>query len=145
MKDKIFVDTNIFIYSAVNDNLHLDKRKKAVELIQREDTEILISTQVINEFYVILIKNGISDAEIQKRIYEIVENAVLVNVIFNTIQSAWKIRKRYGFSYWDSLIVASALESSCSSLYTEDLQDGQIIEKKLKIINPFTKDIPHNP
>lgn len=139
MKDKIFVDTNIFIYSAVEDHFHLDKRKKAVELIQREDVEILISTQVINEFYAILIKNGISDAKIQERIYEIVENSVLVNVIFKTIQSAWKIRKQYGFSYWDSLIVASALEGNCSSLYTEDLQNGQIIEKKLKIINPFTK------
>lgn len=139
MKDKVFVDTNIFIYSAVEDRTHLDKRKKAVELIQREDIEILISTQVINEFYVILIRNGISDAKIQERIYEIVENAVLVNVIFQTIQSAWKIRKQYGFSYWDSLIVASALEGNCSSLYTEDLQDGQLIEKKLKIINPFSK------
>jgi predicted nucleic acid-binding protein len=138
MKDKIFVDTNIFIYSAVEDNFHLDKRNKAVELIQREEFEIVISTQVINEFYAILIKNKISDAEIQERIYELIENAVLVNVIFKTMQSAWKIRERYGFSYWDSLIVASALECNCSILYTEDLQDGQLIEKKLKIINPFT-------
>lgn len=139
MKDKIFVDTNIFIYSAVEDNIHLNKRKKAVELIQREEFEIVISTQVINEFYAILIKNKISDAEIQERIYELIENAVLVNVIFRTMQSAWKIRERYGFSYWDSLIVASALECNCSILYTEDLQDGQLIEKKLKIINPFAK------
>jgi predicted nucleic acid-binding protein len=137
MKDKIFVDTNIFLYSAVEDNVHFDKRNKAVELIQREEFEIVISTQVINEFYAILIKNRISDAEIQERIYELIENAVLVNVIFKTMQSAWKIRERYGFSYWDSLIVASALECNCSILYTEDLQDGQLIEKKLKIINPF--------
>lgn len=141
MKDNIFVDTNVFIYSALEDSFYFDKRNKAVELIQSGKFDIVISTQVLNEFYVILIKNGISDAEIQERIYDIIENTVLVNVVFKTIQSAWKIKERYRFSYWDSLIVASALEYNCSMLYTEDLQDGQIIENKLKIINPFKIEI----
>ncbi len=137
MKDRIFIDTNIFVYSAVEDTINLDKRNKAIELIQGEEYEIIVSTQVINEFYTILIRNGISDADIQERIFEIVENAVLTNVTFKTIQYAWGIREQYKYSYWDSLIVASALENNCSILYTEDFQDGQIIEKKLKIINPF--------
>jgi len=137
MKDRIFIDTNIFVYSAVEDTINLDKRNKAIELIQREEYEIIVSTQVINEFYAILIRNGISDTDIQERIFEIVENAVLTNVTFKTIQYAWGIREQYKYSYWDSLIVASALENNCSILYTEDFQNGQIIEKKLKIINPF--------
>ena len=137
MKDRIFIDTNIFVYSAVEDTINLDKRNKAIELIQGEEYEIIVSTQVINEFYTILIRNGISDADIQERIFEIVENAVLTNVTFKTIQYAWGIREQYKYSYWDSLIVASALENNCSILYTEDFQGGQIIEKKLKIINPF--------
>lgn len=137
MKDRIFIDTNIFVYSAIEDTINLDKRNKAIELIQGEEYEIIVSTQVINEFYTILIRNGISDADIQERIFEIVENAVLTNVTFKTIQYAWGIREQYKYSYWDSLIVASALENNCSILYTEDFQDGQIIEKKLKIINPF--------
>jgi predicted nucleic acid-binding protein len=137
MKDRIFIDTNIFVYSAIEDTINLDKRNKAIELIQGEEYEIILSTQVINEFYTILIRNGISDADIQERIFEIVENAVLTNVTFKTIQYAWGIREQYKYSYWDSLIVASALENNCSILYTEDFQDGQIIGKKLKIINPF--------
>ncbi len=137
MKDRIFIDTNIFVYSAIEDTINLDKRNKAIELIQGEEYEIIVSTQVINEFYTILIRNGISDADIQERIFEIVENAVLTNVTFKTIQYAWGIREQYKYSYWDSLIVASALENNCSILYTEDFQDGQIIGKKLKIINPF--------
>jgi len=137
MKDRIFIDTNIFVYSAVEDTINLNKRNKAIELIQGEEYEIIVSTQVINEFYTILIRNGISDADIQERIFEIVENAVLTNVTFKTIQYAWGIREQYKYSYWDSLIVASALENNCLILYTEDFQDGQIIEKKLKIINPF--------
>ena len=50
-----------------------------------------------------------------------------------------EISIRYNFYYWDSLIVASALENNCSILYTEDMQDGQVIEESLKIVNPFSK------
>jgi predicted nucleic acid-binding protein len=45
---------------------------------------------------------------------------------------------KYGFSNWDSLILAAALEHSCTCLYSEDLHHGQIIEGCLTIINPFT-------
>jgi predicted nucleic acid-binding protein len=44
---------------------------------------------------------------------------------------------KYRFSYWDSLILAAALESTCSFVYSEDLQDGQRIENRLTVINPF--------
>jgi predicted nucleic acid-binding protein len=63
MKDRIFIDTNIFVYSAVADSHHANRRQKAIELIQSEDHEIVISTQVLNEFSVILIKNGIGDMQ----------------------------------------------------------------------------------
>ena len=45
--------------------------------------------------------------------------------------------KRYGFSYWDSMIVSAALKSECTILCSEDLQHGQVVEKKLKVMNPF--------
>ena len=64
----------------------------------------------------------------------------ICNVSFHeieTIKYSWKIRRKYSYSYWDSLIIASALENNCKALYTEDIQDGQIIEDKLTIINPF--------
>ena len=47
---------------------------------------------------------------------------------------------QYKFSYWDSLIIASALENECDTLYTEDMQDGLIIEGKLTIVNPFKQE-----
>jgi predicted nucleic acid-binding protein len=49
-----------------------------------------------------------------------------------------RISDRYGFSYWDSLIVAAALDAGCAVLYTEDLQNGQTIDSALRIINPFS-------
>jgi predicted nucleic acid-binding protein len=54
-----------------------------------------------------------------------------------TVASAFDMMTRYQFSYWDSLIIAAALENQCPWLYTEDLQDGQQIEKTLTVYNPF--------
>jgi predicted nucleic acid-binding protein len=53
------------------------------------------------------------------------------------IKNACKITDKYGFTYFDSLIVSCALELNCSILHSEDLQHNQIIEGKLKIVNPF--------
>jgi predicted nucleic acid-binding protein len=58
-------------------------------------------------------------------------------VDISTIKLCWKVRRKYSYSYWDSLIIATALENNCSILYTEDMQDGQLIEDKLRIGNPF--------
>jgi predicted nucleic acid-binding protein len=55
----------------------------------------------------------------------------------STISSAFPLSLKYGFSYWDSLIVAAALTSGCSTLLSEDMQDGLLIEGKLRIKNPF--------
>ena len=58
-------------------------------------------------------------------------------ITIDSIKSAWKLKKQYNLSYWDSLIVASAMENNCDILYSEDMQDRQTLEDKLKIINPF--------
>lgn len=55
-----------------------------------------------------------------------------------TMQRALNIVGRYGFSWFDSLIVATALDAGCDTLYTEDLQHGQVIEGKLTVTNPFS-------
>jgi predicted nucleic acid-binding protein len=54
-----------------------------------------------------------------------------------TIHTALDIRERYSFPWYDSLIVATALEAGCDTLYSEDMQNGQEIEGRLRIINPF--------
>jgi predicted nucleic acid-binding protein len=57
----------------------------------------------------------------------------------SSVDKALSVANQYKYSYWDSLIIASALENKCKILYTEDMQDGQIIEGKLKIENPFKR------
>ena len=58
-----------------------------------------------------------------------------------TIELSLDLMVNYQFFYWDSLIIAAAIESGCSLLYSEDLQDGQIIFQRLTIRNPFSSPI----
>lgn len=63
--------------------------------------------------------------------------AYLKTVSMEHFRHAWKIAARYGFSYYASVIVATALDARCEKLYSEDMQHGQIIEGRLSIVNPF--------
>ena len=68
----------------------------------------------------------------------------LIVYLFDTIETSKKaieIKHRYQYSYWDSLIIASALESNCSILYSEDMHHGQVIEGRLTIQNPLKNDV----
>ena len=61
----------------------------------------------------------------------------LADVGISEIRSAWALAERYGFGHYDSLIIAAALKTGSSTLYTEDMQHEQVIEGRLTLINPF--------
>lgn len=137
----VFIDTNILIYSF--DRLDEVKHQVAVDLLTElvEKNEIIVSTQVINEFIVVMTSKVTYPLSLEKVELHINKFSQVFNIRpiqMTDCTKALSILKRYGFNYWDSLIVAAALKSGCSILYTEDMQDGQIIEKKLKITNPFS-------
>jgi len=138
MKDRIFIDTNVLVYIHLFDEESQDKRKALQNLLHRRiDAELIINVQVINEFYNVLLRKNIEDNVIQEKIHSQLETCSASELSLKTVFSAWKLREKYKYSYWDSLILASALENSCSILYSEDMQHGQVIEDNLKIINPF--------
>ena len=56
------------------------------------------------------------------------------------IRAAWALAERYGYSHFDSLIIATALATHCATLYSEDLQHRQVIDGRLTIIDPFKED-----
>ncbi len=135
MRDKIFIDSNIILYSY--SKTELDKNKIANALIFSFD-EILVSTQVINEVTNILFKKfQLDSVDIENVLLEIDNNFKIVNFSLTTQIKAIKIKKKYKLQYYDSLILATALENNCTVLYSEDMQHRQIIEDQLKIINPF--------
>jgi predicted nucleic acid-binding protein len=136
MSGKVFVDSNIFIYAKIKSQ-DAEKHIDAQSLLRSLDRQVIISVQVLNEFYNTLIRIGVDDATIQDSLKQIVRSALTQSINKSTIELCWKMRNKYHYSYYDSLILASAVESRCTILYSEDMQHGQVIEKKLKIVNPF--------
>lgn len=136
MRDKVFIDTNIVVYLYSSDEL---VKKDRVEKIIDSHSNIFISTQVINEFINVMHKKrSISLEHIAKAIQELTNYVEIATITTSTIHQALSIAKYYKYSYFDSLIIASALEHQCSLLYTEDMHHQQIIENSLQIINPFS-------
>jgi len=137
MKEKVFVDTNIFVYLKLKDEKNRDKKSASESLFRKIKNRITISSQVINEFYSVMLRNKIPDSKIQEMIREIVTISKMQQISFDTILKSWEIREKHKYSIWDSLIIASALENGCKVLYSEDMHHNHLIEKKLRIINPF--------
>ena len=135
MPDKVFIDTNVLIYAYSEDEP--DKRQRVIDCVR--SAEVWISTQVLNEtINVLKRKFSLSYSQIREAVQELSEGFPIVLVSVNTIEMALNLAERYQYSYFDSLILASALEAGCQILYSEDLQDGQRIENQLMIVNPFS-------
>lgn len=139
MKDKYFVDTNIFVYSfdTQNDN----KRQIANELIKTAvlDHRGCISSQVIQEFINVATKKfdtPMSITDCEKYLKNILSPICRVFTSLELYYKALDVMARWQYSFYDSLIIAAALKAECKILYSEDLQHNQKIQD-LTIINPF--------
>jgi len=133
---KVFVDTNIWLY-AIIEQQDISKSKIAKEIIQHSG-QIIISNQIINEITVNLLrKTKTNEKTIRKLIESFYENYEIIDLSFEVILQASVLHEKYIFSFWDSLIVCSALKGECRYLISEDMQHNQIIEKSLQIHNPF--------
>ena len=130
---KFALDTNIFIYS--HDNSGGVKQNIARDLIIRSP---IVSTQVISE-YINALKRILKIPKEQLfRIFMPNLNYCHIAVVdIETLHIAERIMLKYDLQIFDSIIIASAIESNCKVLYSEDLQHNQIIEGTLVIQNPF--------
>jgi len=134
MRDNVFLDTNIFVYLYSEDEP--EKQSIAIEIL--EQLHGVTSTQVINEFCSACLKKlKISNHIVQLAVEEIVESCELCFIDMEVIQKALLLNDIYGYTYYDCLILASAILNDCKYLYSEDMQHNQLIEGKLRIINPF--------
>lgn len=136
MKDKVFIDTNILVY--LYSNSEMQKQGIARSLLFESDIDIFISTQVLGEFTNVLYKKyDYSISTIKTAITDFKNNFSVHNIKTETVERALDMMRIYKYSYWDSLIIASAIENNCLILYSEDFQHNQVLEQKLRIINPF--------
>lgn len=135
MNAKSFFDTNLLVYLYSE-----DEPEKQTQIITRvtNNENRCISTQVLNELSNTLRRKfKLEYSDIANVIAEIRANFEIIIVQIETIELALKIAEKYRYSYYDSVIIAAALESSCTLLYSEDMQHLQLIEEQLQIINPF--------
>lgn len=138
MKDKIFVDTNILVYA--NDATDKPKQDLCKQIILDgiQNENMVLSTQVLSEFYVTITKKikVPLPVEIAKREIILLKTAEIVDVDYHSILKAIQVSTKNKISYWDSLIVASAVKAECREIVTEDMNDGQLIEGVM-LRNPF--------
>ncbi|HBS27102.1 MAG TPA: PIN domain nuclease [Gammaproteobacteria bacterium] len=138
MTDKVFLDTNILVY--LYDKNEAKKGTVAKQLIQEYGItgNIVLSTQVLQEFYVTVTRMGkhMLTKEEASEIVNDFSEFPLIQVNKDIIVRAMKRHQTKVFSFWDSLIVEAALQAGCSTLLTEDMQDGFIIDA-MQIRNPF--------
>ena len=133
MNKRIAVDTNILLYTHFEEDI--TKTKIALDIL---DLSPMISSQVVSEYINVLKRQlNLSKREIIEICTVNFEACLFHGVNFETLQKAKKLIDKYDFQIFDSLIVASALESNCDILYSEDMQNGLVVEKQLVIVNPF--------
>jgi predicted nucleic acid-binding protein len=133
MSAKAFFDTNVLVYVVGQE----DERTDTAEALLAGGG--IISVQVLNELA------NVSRKKLRMSWEEIDEALAAIRVLcpspvpltIDTHDAGRRIAAKYGFSMFDGLIAASALEAECDTLYSEDLQDGQIIEGRVTIRNPF--------
>lgn len=128
-----FIDTNVVIYSLSQNDT---KQDKAIKLLANKP---VISLQVLSETANIMRRKlGFDLSAISAVINRISQECLsLQPLTLETLNSGLDIAGRYGFSHYDSLIIAAALQADCTTLYSEDMQHGQTIEHRLLVVNPF--------
>lgn len=136
MMSKVFIDTNILVYSM--DRFDAARRDKCRSLLKSGVKEFqgVISTQVMQEFYVTATKKLGADPLVVKDIlngFGQFETVIINPAIINDAVDCSVIHR---ISFWDSLIVAAAESANCEKIWTEDLNDGQFI-KGIRIENPL--------
>jgi predicted nucleic acid-binding protein len=130
---KIALDSNILIY---NHSLDCEDKRAIARNFFNENP--VVSSQVISEYLNVMNRNFKMQKQELIQICSLwLEKCSVQPVILSTIKLAQNLVSKYDFQIFDGIIAAAALEADCDILYSEDMQDGQVIENKLKIKNPF--------
>jgi predicted nucleic acid-binding protein len=132
MSGKSFFDTNVLLYLLSADQAKADRAEALIA-----DGGI-ISVQVLNEFTATAIRKlKMSWAEVAEVLDTIRVICPVEALTVETHDRGRSLAERYGFSVYDAMIVASALLADCTILYSEDMQHGLHVEKRLTVHNPF--------
>lgn len=129
---EVFFDTNIVLYLLSADPVKADRAEELLAIGG------IISVQVLNEFAAVALRKlRMTWTEIREVLAQIRAVCPVESISVATHDRAVIVAERYGLSIYDALIVAAALLAGSKTLYSEDMQHGQVIERQLTIQNPF--------
>lgn len=139
MSARFFLDTNVFVYSL--DTTSVGKRRRAQELIGKalSTRSGVVSYQVVQEFFNVALRKfaqTMTAIEAEQYLTTVFRPLLSVGSSIGLYTEALQLCKNHRLSWYDALVVASALEGQCEVLYSEDFQHGWQIED-LRIENPF--------
>jgi predicted nucleic acid-binding protein len=138
MPVKVFVDTNVLVYS--RDNSEPEKNRPAMDWMKYlwKSRKGRLSFQVLQEFYYTVttkLKPGMDKQSARDDVESLMAWGPSL-IDDDIIRNAWILQDRFGFSWWDSLIVSAAQIMDCHYLLTEDLQQNQLVGD-VRVISPF--------
>ena len=138
---KIFIDTNIFVYSI--DNRDLAKKAVAREILSALPAkhQPVISTQVAQEFYAVATTKLKAEQFKVKQLIHSFRRMEIVNIDLDLIEQSIDINLISQVSFWDSHIIAAAEKANCKYIFSEDMASGATY-RGVKIVNPFTEEAP---
>lgn len=133
MSDNCFVDSNVWLYAFMDERS--PNHQQALTVIAQPG--VMLSTQVVNEVCNNLLrKGGYTEQEIRQTVENFRQRYPIHSVTLDEVCQASALRESFSLSYWDSLVVASAIAADCRIIYSEDMHNGLNING-LQLINPF--------
>jgi predicted nucleic acid-binding protein len=136
MTARVFLDTNILVYAAIGTGKEEPKRARALALIESE--EFGTSAQVLQEFFVTVVRKAEHPLPATLALEWIEQLTVFPchPVDHQLVRIAVEISERFAISYWDAAILAAAEALGAMTVYSEDLNDGQMYGR-VRVVNPF--------
>ncbi|GHT27607.1 twitching motility protein PilT [Bacteroidia bacterium] len=136
MYDRIFVDSNVWVYLFASDDSSKRSISECFISENLRNTTFVVSWQVMNEVANVLKRKGFNESNIRFVTNSMLKICIVHDFSENILLSASLLREKHSFSFWDSLIIASAVDAQCEMVVSEDMQDNQKI-KGLQIRNIF--------
>ena len=136
MGARSFFDTNVLIYT--DDRAAPAKQRRALELVaehRRAGTGV-VSLQVLQEYFVTVTRKLHVDAQVARRKVELLAEFDVAALGLPDILAAIDLHRLHKFSFWDALILRAAMQTGCTVLFSEDLQQAREVDG-VRIVNPF--------
>jgi predicted nucleic acid-binding protein len=136
LNDRVFLDTNVLVYA---DDLDAGEKNRTAQALLRgllTQGNAVLSTQVLQEFFVIATRKLGVDPEVARRKLELLSTLDVIRIEVDEILAAIDLHRLNSISFWDALIVRCASTAGCTRLLSEDMQHGRVIAG-VRIENPF--------